>query len=332
VLKWAVRATGVFAALAVIFAVGTYFFIFARPHPSDPRDALVSFEDWEAFVSTYELAQANDHAVRVYAENYFARDTAPVRTYVSSLGASAERATTDIRDRPDFYETLIARASELAATESDIRAAYARFEERYPSAVYPPVYVLYGGYQARALIRPSHILVGGEYFIGGDDVHDREDPDNLNGLMNRPTALPGQVIHELAHIQQARTNPLGVLSTGSLLNWAIYEGTADFIAFTIAGAHSNEAAHSYLASNESSIWCAFFGSTEQRSDSQWLDEDLYGKPPRGLAGAFGYHIAQAYYELGQRDDESLTKLIELEDYDRLYEESGTKARLANLCG
>tara|TARA_R100001163_G_C5025396_1_gene167080 strand:+ start:495 stop:1088 length:594 start_codon:yes stop_codon:yes gene_type:complete len=196
--------------------------------------------------------------------------------------------------------------------------------------VYPPVSILYGAYQSRALIRPSQVLISGEYFIGGDDVNDLGNSNNLNGLMKRPSDLPGQVIHELAHIQQARRNPLAVVSTKSLLNWAIYEGSADFIAFTINGTSSNQAAHDYLARNESALWCEFSSSTELNSNSNWISQDLYGEPPRGLAGIFGFQIAKAFYNQSQNKDEAFSDLIEL-DYEQIYLESGIKTDLLNTC-
>jgi len=329
---WAIKIIGGLVILTVVLALGGYFFLFARPHPSDPLDVQVSFEDLQAFVSAHEIAQTSDRAVDIYASNYFSRETAPIETYVSMLGISAEWTAADARDRPKFYENLTNRIHEIVATESAIRSAVAKFERRYSDAVFPPVYVLFGAFKARAMIRPFGILIGAEYFTAEESIIDFEDPNSLFGLMNRPAAITSQVVHELAHIQQARKHPVAYMSNGSVLNWAIYEGTADFIAFSITGAHSNEAAHAYLAGNEEVLWCAFAESTDADGRSHWLNDYLLSRPPSGISGAFGYQIAKAFFERSKDSDEAFSLLVELGDYEIIFERSGYKEHLAKLCG
>jgi len=95
-LKFALRSIYVLVTLTIFLIVAIYFLIFARSHPSGPGDALISFDDFEAFIETFQIAQTQDHAVEIYEENYFTRDTSPIKTYVSSFGASAEVTSNDI--------------------------------------------------------------------------------------------------------------------------------------------------------------------------------------------------------------------------------------------
>jgi len=319
------------AVLAGVIVVGAYFFLLGRPHSTDPLESDISFDDLVAFASAHETAAANDYRADAYASNYFARGTAPVRTYMSQLGISAAQTAADARARPRVYDLIGSRTDDIVATEPDIRNAYIKFKERYPDAVFPPVHLLYGSFQARGLIRPFGILIGAEFFIAGDDAEDTAGWNNSSGLIVRPALLPSQLVHELAHIQQARRNPITHIGNGSVLNWAIYEGAADFVAAKISGAHTSKAAHAYLARNEDALWCAFYESTDESRRSHWLDADVFGRPPGGIAGAFGYQIAEAYYESSQDSDKALVELIELADYWYVYEMSGIESRLADRC-
>ncbi len=330
-IKWTVRIVGVLATLTIVALVGGYFYFIARSHPADPSEAQISYDDLTTFISVHQEAQTNDDTAAVYAAEYFARDSRPVDTYVSMFGMSAERIAADAQDRPELYAHLVADIANVVATEPEIRAAYAEFKNRYPAAVFPPIYILYGNFQARALIRPYGILFSGEYFIGDDNVSDLTDPHSLNGLMNRPGNLASQVIHELAHIQQAQKHPLVPFFSGDLLRWAVTEGTADFVATLITGSHTNQAAHAFLVGNKDSKWCAFFEAVTSNRGREWLDQSVFAGHPHGIGPAFGYQIVRAYYESGDNKDAAFTALVELDDYRRIYEESGFSARLTTMC-
>jgi len=329
--RWILRVLSGLAVLSIAVVVGGYFFIFARPHPSDPLDSQISFDDLEAFSSAYEIASAADSMADAYEKNYFSTESDPVKIYMSQFGISAEQTAADSHERPKVYDLIVARTDDVISTEQDIRSAYAKLEERYPEAVFAPVHLLFGLFQARGLIRPFGILIGGEFFIGGDNAEDYEGWNNSGGLIVPPALLPSQVIHEVAHIQQARKSPIAYMSSGSVLNWAIYEGSADYIASSITGAHTNEIAHAYMASNENALWCAFYESRDESRQTHWIDADVFGRPPGGIAGAFGYRIVEAYYAQVQDNDKAFIDLIELADYEYVYEKSGFAARLANAC-
>lgn len=319
------------AVLGIAVVVGGYFFIFARPHPSDPFDSQISFDDLEAFASAHEIATASDSMADAYEENYFASDSVPVKIYKSQFGISAEQTAADTHERPNVYDLIVSQTDDVIATEQDIRSAYEKLEERYPEAVFAPVHLLFGSFRARGLIRPFGILIGAEFFTGGDNAEDYEGWNNSSGLIVPPALLPSQVIHEMAHIQQARKSPIAYLSNGNVLNWAIYEGSADFIASSITGAHTNEVAHAYLAAHEDDLWCAFYESRDESRQSHWIDADIFGRPPGGITGAFGYRIVEAYYAQIQDSERAFIDLIELADYEHVYEKSGFSARLANAC-
>jgi hypothetical protein len=326
------KATTGLAILAFVLVVSGYFSILARPHPSDPVDSQIFFDDLEAFASAHEVATANNLAPEAYGEHYFSTKSPAVEAFTALFEISADQVAADAHERPKIYDLIIKRTDEIIATEPDIRRSFAKLEERYPEAVFPPVHILYGSYRARGLIRPFGIMIGAEFFIGGDGAEDTEGWNNSSGLIVLPELLSSQLIHELAHIQQARKSPFAYISNGTVLNWSIYEGAADFVAASITGAHTSEAAHIYLASNEDKLWCAFRAAIDEDRRSHWIDASIFGRPPGGIAAAFGYRIVESYYEQHQDPEKAIVELIELSGYEGIYERSGIKARLEKLCG
>jgi hypothetical protein len=329
--RWILRAISGAAALVFVLVVGGYYSILARSHPSDPLDSQIFFDDLEAFALAHEIATANNFAPEAYEDNYLSTKSPAVKAFVAQLEISAEQIAADARERPGVYDLIVKRANEIVAMEPDIRRAFANLEERYPDAMFPPVHLLYGSYRARGLIRPFGIMIGAEFFVGGDNTDDTEGWNNSSGLVVSPELLSSQLVHELAHIQQARKSPFAYLSNGNVLNWAIYEGAADFIAASITGEHTSEAAHVYLANNEDRLWCAFTAATDEDRRSHWIDASIFGRPPGGIAAAFGYRIAESYYQQHHDPEQAIVELIELSDYEDIYERSGIKARLAKSC-
>jgi len=201
----------------------------------------------------------------------------------------------------------------------------------YPDAVFPPVYFAFSGYRARGLIRPYGIILGAEYFVAEAADTSIDGWYDGRGLVVAVELLPSQVIHELAHIQQARSNPFAFVSSGKVLNWVIFEGAADFVATLITGKHANPAAHAYLETSGDAIWCQFYASMDDSRRTYWLDSDVFGVPPGGFASAFGFKIAEAFYATHANKREALVELIELSDYNDIYMQSGFPSRLEGLC-
>lgn len=314
--------------IAVVLPVAGYYYLFARPYPSDPEAAMISFEDLKRFADAHREA---DGSADVYQRQYFDLGSRPVGIWESQFDINATELAGHVAEKSALYEDFDARAATLAATEPNIRQAYVELKRRYPEAVFSPLYVFFGSYSVRSLIRPSGILFSGEYFTGMPAGMDPSSPHYLRGLMAEPHMIVSQAIHEQAHIQQARHSPLAMF-TGSLLERTIYEGTADYVAELVTGTHNNPTALQYVDGHGRALWCDFYRSTDASYRDHWIDADRYGRPPSGITGAFGYSIAKAYFRTFEDPTLGLKALLELEDsYDEIFTRSGLRERLAEQC-
>ena len=326
--KRSIAIAGGLLVLATLLPVAGYYYQFGRPHPADPAAAIIRFEDLARFAVVHRESPGDATA---YQREYFDLGGRAVDLWGSQFDVAASGVAEHVAERPALYDDLEARVSALSATEPAIRQAYAELERRYPDAVFSPLHVFFGGYSTRSLIRPFGILFAGEYFLGVPAAMDPESPLYVRGLMAEPDGIVRQVIHEQAHIQQARRSPLAMF-TGSVLERSIYEGTADYVAELITGAHNNSVAHRYVERHGEALWCEFHRSIDLGYRTHWIDAERYGRPPAGIIGVFGHEIARAYYETFESPLEGLEALLELtHDYDEIYRRSGLRDRLAAEC-
>ena len=314
--------------LAVALPVAGYLYWFARPYPRDPSAAAISFEDLERFANLHREAAGSAAA---YQRQYFDLDSRAVGIWESHFGINATDLADHVIENPVLYEEFDSRIGALTATEPDIRAAYAELKRRYPEAVFSPLYVFFGAYSVRSLIRPFGILFSGEYFLGVPAAMDPGSPHYLRGLMAEPDKIVSQAIHEQAHIQQARRSPLAMF-TDTVLERSIYEGTADYVAELLTGAHNNSTAVRYVHRHGDALWCEFYRSLDRSYRDHWIDAAQYGRPPAGIIGAFGYPIAAAYYQTFDDPAKGFEALLELDDsYAEIFRRSGLGERLARKC-
>jgi hypothetical protein len=314
-------------ALAIIGPVGGYFYLFGRPHPADPQMAEVSFDALLQYADMY----AGDSVITLDHQAYLDTPGSSVGVWKYQFDLNAEQMAVHQAENSRLYEELNQRFKAVAATESAIRASYAELEEQYPDAVFSPLHVFFGGYSIRSLIKPHGMFMAGEYFSGMPAGMDPHDPNYLRGLVSEPQMLVSQTMHEQAHIQQARSNPLAMF-TSTVLERAIYEGTADLVSELITGEHNNPTAMAYVSQHGEALWCQFYRSNEESYRTRWIDANAFGRPPASIYGAFGLPIARAYFNTFEDPQKGLHALLELSDsYIEIFEHSGMQQQLARQC-
>ena len=301
------------------FLFGAYVFLFGRAHPDNPDNAIISFEGLITFTEWLVSDGAGVTMEQGAAGAYLRSDNKALRRYINQFSISEDALINSLDAHRSEMAELLARTPELVAQESAIRAAYRDFQRAYPEAVFPPLYIIHGNYEARALIRPFGIIIAAEFF---SSPASGSDPGNRHhGLLNPPAALTAQVIHELAHIQQARRHPWAVITGAGLLEYAITEGTADFVAEQITGINLSTIALEFIDTDAERYWCIFFDAIAQEHNRDWLNHAAFQNRPRGIPRAFGYRIAESYFQKAEDKTLAFRELIELADFNSIYKNS-----------
>lgn len=235
-------------------------------------------------------------------------DGNPFDVYVNNASEAFKPLLEWLLDADEIFETAKTRKEDylktrnvlnnLESEKENIKKAYLKLKEYYPSAKFPPIYFVVGVFSSGGTITDKGLIIGSEK-LGN--------LDNLLGLAS----------HELIHFQQQLTGE------DNLLKQSINEGSADFIGELISGKHINEVPFNYGNAHEEVLCKEFVKVMNGDSYVDWLYETS-GKDdrPNDLGYWIGYKIVESYY-LKQKDKkQAIHNILNIKDPQEFLKESG----------
>jgi hypothetical protein len=229
---------------------------------------------------------------------------------------------------PRYYADVQARTLSLAtdtAVTKRIRRGLVRLRDLYPEARFPDVYFVIGTLSTGGTTGKSGMLIGTEQYGSGPDTPRDELPEwaRIATRANNFASLPGLVIHEAVHTQQAQHD-----RKDTLLRHALGEGVADFLSELAVGPwHANTPRQIYGRAHEHDVWVDF--QKEMGSDSSVTKWMYNGMIPEGenhgaidIGYWVGYAIARSYYARAKDKRAAVRELLLLPDPERLLAGSG----------
>lgn len=221
-------------------------------------------------------------------------DGATVPATLREQVAAQELARITAR-RSRFYDAI--RPNTLALRDRNpgtgaIRACLREVQTMYPDAVFPDIYFLIGRLTSAGTVGMVGLLLGAEMLCCDEHTPTDELSDWERANVAPVTAICTALVHELVHYQQS---PL--LRTATLLEKAVREGAADFIAALITGAVPGaQRRNTYGAAHESSLWNEFRQVMYDCESRGWLYQgDRPRDRPADLGYYLGYRICESYY-------------------------------------
>lgn len=296
---------------------------------TDPDDARLVTEDLERFWQAWDAAAgAGDAEARAQAfrEHYLEPGSAGLDMFARLRIEDADKLVAAIDRHPRYYASLRARTPTLDARLPQIRDALHRMKALYPDAVFPDVYFLIGRMNSGGTLDRAGLLVGVEMFGRGGDVPMDELGDWHRKVVGEFDNLPTIVAHEWVHYQQRS----GLAGTPTLLQAAIGEGVADFIAELGIGQHTNRHVHDWAEPRAEELWSEFKAAMHGTDYAGWLydgGEATTGRPA-DLGYWIGYRIARGYYERAGDKSAAIREMLAIEDFDAFLDASGIEQALA----
>jgi hypothetical protein len=289
----------------------------AQQTSATPDQARLITADAERFWQVWDAHGGKPDAAALQA-GYLDPGTPGLAAFLRLRIGSAEQLAKSIAAHPDYYASLRGIHVDVAERREEFVAAFAALEALYPSAVFPDVYFLIGAMNSAGTLAEEGLLIG-------LDMHGRKPGVDLSSLSSwhqavlaPADALPNIVAHELVHYQQ-----LPFSRDGSLLQAAVGEGAADFIAERIAGAHINAALHDYGRANECALWREFEPRMHGTDIGGFLYEGDAAKGRPADTGYFiGYRIVEAYVARKGLSEASLREVLGGLAADALLREGG----------
>ena len=266
--------------------------------PTDPNRAQFVTQDITNFWRAFDLFQ-QDTAQNPFQREYLAKGSQGVKDFMENRIENAEKLYQTVKKQTADYRKVRENTLKIATKEKACRAAFQRLKEWYPAVTFPPVYFVIGVFNSGGTSSPHGLIIGAEK--QGD----------LAGL-------PTLVTHELVHFQQ-QFPPRET----TLLEQAILEGSADFVAQLAAGGNMNEAAYAYGDAHQADLCREFVRVMNGVSQTDWL-YGVSGKDqrPNDLGYWMGYQICKAYFAKSPDKKQAVADILNIKDYPNFLKKSG----------
>lgn len=290
----------------------------------DPAAAEIVTSDLVNFWQAID-ARIGTGSTLAFQRQYLDRGSPGLEEFAGRRGVTADRLAAMVDTRPRYVAGLRASMLEIAtgtAMKARLHRDFARFEQLYPEAVFPPVTLLVGRFSSGGTIGRTGVLIGSEFYTA-----DATTPLDELGYFERTNvrlvdSLPFIVVHELVHIQQAQAGSRA--SQGTLLEQALMEGSADFVGELVSGGFVNGHIHEWALPHEAEVWADFRTAMNGTDVSLWLYNQGSGRTVRpGDLGYFvGYRIAKSYYDRQANKRAALRAIIRTRDAAAFLAASG----------
>jgi hypothetical protein len=260
-----------------------------------PETVRIEVGDVARFLEALDslrFAATGEDSAAVLLQRYYEPASPGLLDFVRLRIGGANNLLAKIAARPAYYAHLPTSLARVQEAEPAIRDAFRRFEALHPEAVFTDVYLVVGRMNSGGTTSRDRILIGAEMY-----GRDAEAPTHeLNGweraVLGDAGMLDGIVVHELMHINQ----PWQEGASPTLLQQALREGGADFVAELVTGKNINAHVHAWADPREAELWEEFRASMGGTDYSGWLYSTPAEGRPADLAYWMGYRIARAYYE------------------------------------
>lgn len=292
----------------------------------DPESARLVTEDMPRFWTAWDAAAQVEGAearAAVFQQHYLDPGSAGLDAFTRLRIKNADWLVAAVDKHPRYYASLRGRMDQLEARKPEIRGMLTRMEALYPEAVFPDVYFLIGRMSSGGTVDRVGLLIGVEMFGRGDGVPLEELGDWHRAVVGEFDKLPVIVAHEWVHFQQDSQ----IDGQPTLLQAAIGEGVADFIAELGVGRHINPHVHAWAEPRAAELWDEFRGRMHGTDYSGWLYEGQAAdtERPADLGYWMGYRIARAYYTRAGDKTAAIRDMLDIEDFDAFLQASGVAA-------
>jgi hypothetical protein len=267
---------------------------------------IVRYEDVQRFFRVYYEAGKRPTADALQS-GYIGPGSAGVRGFVPDRIQSASALAEYIGAHPEIYDAAERCRPKLKRLDGSASAGITRFKSLYPEAIIPPVWIVIGRNNSGGTSTVDGVILGLEK-ICGNDGHDD---------IPFERRVASVIVHEIAHYSQRNTGG------SSLLDAAIKEGGADFVAELATGHTSNEQLKRWTRGKEAGIEKRFRADMSSTDTRQWLYNGLgTAEQPGDLAYWVGYRIAKAYYTKARDKHAAIQRILTGGDAAGLLRDSG----------
>ncbi|EOZ98749.1 secreted protein [Indibacter alkaliphilus LW1] len=292
-----------------------------RKHLSDPKNLIVDTSDihrfWQFFDSLHQ-----ENASELFFENYIENGSLGLKTfYRVRMGQQTDKFVSRIRTLESYYRSIKNVSFGFDELKPEIVAAAEKLKDLYPESIFPPIYFLLGSLNNMGTPDGfAGMLIGTEHLCKSPET----DLTSLSKFDKMVIFDVGQtvpiIVHEYVHLQQKNT------TERTLLDYAIMEGAADFVAYLILGNYTNPDLYEFGFSHEDQLWEIFKSQMHTEDTDDWLF-NAYNPDtgfPANLGYFIGFRICESYYLQALDKRQAIKEMLEIHDFEEFYMRSAYK--------
>jgi len=293
---------------------------------ADPEKAVLVTSDIEHFWKAYDQGGASGLTAPFQSE-YLDKASPGLTDFIASRNVTAASLASMVQTFPRYFADI--RGSTLRLTsdgevQGRIRDGYRKIRDMYASAVFPPVTFLIGRFSTGGTTSSNGMLIGLEFYGISASTPLDELPQFQRDNVRPLDSLPVIVAHEHTHILQGRAGGIATHRNKTLLEQALMEGSADFVAYLVTGGNINARLRDYALPREHALWSEFQIAMHGTDVTRWLynQGSATADRPGDLGYFIGYRIAESYYARTSDKRLALKGIIEVSNADEFLAQSG----------
>ena len=289
-----------------------------------PSNFALKTASMEAFWPHFEKAMADTSQARRHLRAFIFEGPPEVRDfYVVRYGSIDNMYAQMVNASPTYYRYLKNRfdPDSIRVFRNTILESMKRFQELYPQAVFPKVYVVPGILNTGGTATEMGMFLGGDMYGKSPEMPVEDLTDWQEGALMEFSDLPRLTMHELMHFQQNyrdRTN------NATLLSAVIQEGVCDFMVELCSGEPMVHDNLTFLSDPANEAWILGEFKEELMGDdtSKWLyNGGSIEDRPHDLGYTLGYLICKSYYQKSPDNKKAVEALLNTDDFLKILKQS-----------
>lgn len=276
---------------------------------SDQRDRpVIQIEDVTRFYQVYDAVGGRPSAEQLQRD-YLDRGSDGLHTFAELRNITGARIADAIAKDPALYADAKRCMAVLPRARDRLKVAMRKLAELYPAVKFPPVTVAVGRGKPVGVGSPvSGVMIGLEALCGVKYF----DPDVEERFVH-------VIAHEYIHVQQVRA--LVDDDHPTVLEAALIEGAAEFMAEKISGGVSDPGVWTEARGHETEIEIAFAPDEDKTDLSKWLYNGTIDKAG-DLGYWVGYRIVKSYYQHAADKRQAIRDILEMSNLKAFLALSG----------
>jgi uncharacterized protein YjaZ len=265
----------------------------------------IETSDVVRFYRLYTVTRGHPSAEQIQREYLDPGSDGLHRLLMERPYVTAATIAKNVAARPAMYEQARRCIAELPSVRTRLVAAFDRLRAMYSAAQIRPITIVISRGKPAGIADASGVIIGLEAICTvawmNPNLEDR---------------LVHVISHEETHVQQALAQPRFYGNPKpTLLQAALIEGTAEFIAELISGAPGEVTSSQMLAAtrgHEKEIETRFVRDEDKTDLSNWIDNSTLTQ--QGDLGYWvGYRIVKSYYECAANKRSAIRDLLQMND-------------------